>query len=113
MPRMPIRRLTVLALLAIALSACSHAPPRNPMSQWVPSPNFGARQPILIVIHATDQESVQQSLDPLRTDNSGRPVRSHYLVGEHSDPYQLAGDQNPTWHPRPGPWGQITQPNPP
>src|SRR3546814_300515 len=79
--RMPIHRLAVLALLAFALAACTHAPPRNPMAQWVPSPNFGPRQPILIVIHATEQESVQESLDTLRTENSGGPVSSHHQIG--------------------------------
>src|SRR3546814_15985259 len=111
MHRMPIRRLTLLALLALALSACSHAPPRNPMAQWVPSPNFGPRQPILIVIHATEQESVQESLDTLRTENSGGPVSSHYLVGDNGDIYQLVADQNRAWHAGPGRWGTITDVN--
>src|SRR3546814_3954026 len=111
MPRMPIRRLTVLALLALALSACSHAPPRNPMAQWVPSPNHGARQPILIVIHATEQESVQESLDTLRTETSGGPVSSHYLVADNGDIYQLVADQDRAWHAGPGPWGTSTDVN--
>src|SRR3546814_7598091 len=108
MPRMPIRRLTVLALLALALSACSHAPPRNPMAQWVPSPNHGARQPILIVLHATEQESVQESLDTLRTENSGGPVSSHSLVGDNGDLYQLVAAQDRARHARPGRRGTIT-----
>src|SRR3546814_24376 len=97
MPRLSISPLTPLALLALALSACRPAPPRNPMAQWVPSPNFGPRQPILIVIHATEQESVQESLDTLRTENSGGPVSSHYLVGDNGDIYQLVADQNRAW----------------
>src|SRR3546814_631143 len=109
--RMPIHRLAVLALLAFALAACTHAPPRNPMAQWVPSPNFGPRQPILIVIHATEQESVQESLDTLRTENSGGPVSSHYLVGDNGDIYQLVADQNRAWHAGPGRWGTITNVN--
>lgn len=108
---MPIHRLLILALLAIALSACSHAPPRNPMAHWVPSPNFGPRQPILIVIHATEQESVQESLDTLRTENSGGPVSSHYLVGDNGDIYQLVADQDRAWHAGPGRWGTITDVN--
>jgi len=111
MPRMPIRRLTVLAALAIALAACSHAPPRNPMATWVPSPNQGPRQPILIVIHATEQESVQESLDTLRTENSGGPVSSHYLIGDNGDIYQLVADQDRAWHAGPGRWGTITDVN--
>src|SRR3546814_11178029 len=45
MPRMPIRRLTDLALLALALSACSHPPPPNPMAPWVPSPHPRTEEP--------------------------------------------------------------------
>src|SRR3546814_24892 len=85
--------------------------PRNPRAQWVPSPNFGPRQPILIVIHATEQESVQESLDTLRTENSGGPVSSHYLVGDNGDIYQLVADQNRAWHAGPGRWGTITDVN--
>src|SRR3546814_16750333 len=89
MPRMPIRRLLVLVLLAIALSACSHAPPRNPLAQWVPSPNFGPRQPILIVLHATAQESLQERPDTLRTENRGGTVSSHSLAGTNGALHQL------------------------
>src|SRR5690606_8989779 len=76
-----------------------------------PSPNYGPRQPILIVIHATEQESVQESLDTLRTENSGGPVSSHYLVGENGDIYQLVADQDRAWHAGPGRWGTITDVN--
>ena len=37
----------MLLLLATLLTACTHAPPRNPMAQWVPSPNHEPRRPIL------------------------------------------------------------------
>ena len=49
-----------------------------------PSPNFDARRapPDVIVLHYTEQESVEQSLHTLRTANSGGPVSSHYLVGD-------------------------------
>src|SRR3546814_20126881 len=81
------------------------------MAQWGPSPNFGPRQPILIVIHATEQASVQESLDTLRTENSGGPVSSHYLVGDNGDIYQLVADQNRAWHAGPGRWGTTTTAN--
>ncbi|MFC3716289.1 N-acetylmuramoyl-L-alanine amidase [Luteimonas soli] len=108
---MPIRRLTLLALLAIALSACSHAPPRNPMAQWVPSPNFDERRPVIIVVHYTEQESVEQSLHTLRTRNSGGPVSSHYLVGDDGAIYQLVADAHRAWHAGGGRWGTITDLN--
>lgn len=101
----------LILLLATMLGACSHAPPRNPMAQWVPSPNHEPRRPILIVLHATEQDSVQESLDTLRTRNSGGPVSSHYLIGKDGAPYQLVSDELRAWHAGPGRWGTITDVN--
>src|SRR3546814_20400405 len=102
---MPIHRLAVLALLAFALAACTHAPPRNPMAQWVPSPNFGPRQPVLIVIPATEQASVQESLDPPRPENRGGPGESLYLAGAPHANHHLVAAPHPTQATRPSPWG--------
>ena len=99
----------LLALLALA--ACTHAPPRNPLARWVPSPNFEARRPVLIVLHATTQHSVQESLDTLRTRNSGGPVSAHYLIGRDGARYQLVADGMRAWHAGPGRWGTITDVN--
>ena len=98
-------------LLLATLAACANAPPRNPMAQWVPSPNHGPRRPILIVLHATTQESVRDSLRTLRTRNSGGPVSAHYLIGRDGDRYQLVADQLRAWHAGPGRWGTITDVN--
>ena len=61
----------LLPILCLLLGACGHAPPRqtNPLAQWEPSPNFDERRPIVIVIHATEQESVARSLRTLSTRN--------------------------------------------
>jgi N-acetyl-anhydromuramyl-L-alanine amidase AmpD len=104
-------RLLPSALLVAALAACSHAPQRNPLATWVPSKNFGPRQPILIVIHATEQGSLEESLDTLRTANSGGPVSAHYLVGRDGRRYQLVADGERAWHAGPGHWGTITDVN--
>ena len=101
----------ILVLLAMGLAACSHAPMRNPMATWVPSPNYGARHPILIVIHATEQNSVPESLDTLRSANSGGPVSAHYLIGRDGHLYQLVADDLRAWHAGPGRWGTITDVN--
>lgn len=101
----------LLLLLAASLAACSHAPPRNPLAQWVPSPNHEPRRPILIVLHATEQDSVQESLDTLRTRNSGGPVSAHYLIGKDGVLYQLVSDDLRAWHAGPGRWGTITDVN--
>ena len=103
-------RLPILLLVAV-LAACAHAPPRNPLAQWVPSPNHELRRPILIVLHATEQESVQESLDTLRTRNSGGPVSAHYLIGRDGAKYQLVADGLRAWHAGPGRWGTITDVN--
>lgn len=101
------------AVLAIALLAgCAHAPvARNPLAEWVPSPNHDARDPILIVIHATEQDSVARSLLTLRTRNAGGPVSAHYLVGDDGRVYQLVADDRRAWHAGGGRWGAITDLN--
>ncbi len=104
-------RLLLPLLLLAALSACTHAPPRNPLAQWVPSPNHEARRPILIVLHATTQDSVAESLHTLRTGNSGGRVSAHYLVGRDGALYQLVADESRAWHAGPGRWGTITDVN--
>ncbi len=106
---LPVLAATVAALLA----ACSHAPPpsRNPLATWVPSPNHEARRPILIVIHATEQRSVAESLETLRTENSGGPVSAHYLIGRDGARYQLVPDELRAWHAGGGRWGTITDVN--
>lgn len=105
-----IRLLIALAVAAL-LAACAHAPAHNPMATWVPSPNFEARRPILIVIHATEQESVAQSIKTLSTANSGGPVSAHYLVGGDGHIYQLVADSDRAWHAGGGHWGTITDVN--
>lgn len=103
--------LWITIFLAATLAACTHAPSRNPIAQWVPSPNHEARRPILIVLHATEQDSVQQSLLTLRTGNSGGPVSAHYLVGRDGALYQLVSDDLRAWHAGSGRWGTITDVN--
>ncbi|MEL1263311.1 N-acetylmuramoyl-L-alanine amidase [Pseudoxanthomonas putridarboris] len=98
-------------LLALLLTACAHAPSRNPLAEWVPSPNQDLRRPVLIVIHFTDQHSVQQSLDTLRTRNSGGPVSAHYLIGADGKRFQLVSDERRAWHGGAGRWGTITDIN--
>jgi N-acetylmuramoyl-L-alanine amidase len=109
LPRL-LRSTILLALLAL-LAACAPLPPRNPLATWVPSPNHDIRRPVLIVLHFTNQHSVQESLDTLRTANSGGPVSSHYLVGADGRIYQLVSDQLRAWHAGPGRWGTITDIN--
>ena len=99
------------ATLVLLLSACAHAPPRNPLAEWVPSPNFDARRPQLIVLHATEQQSAEESLHTLRTRNSKGPVSAHYLVGEDGRIYQLVADGDRAGQAGAGRWGTMTELN--
>lgn len=108
--KMSTKLLLPAALLAL-LTACGHAPPRNPLAGWVPSPNQDVRRPNLIVIHFTEQESVQQSLDTLRGRNSGGPVSAHYLIGADGTRYQPVSDERRAWHAGAGSWGPFTDLN--
>lgn len=96
---------------ALLLAGCAHDAPRNPMAQWVPSDNHDLRRPVIIVLHYTQQDSVQRSLHTLRTRNRGGPVSAHYLVGADGSLYQLVSDQHRAWHAGPGRWGTITDLN--
>jgi N-acetyl-anhydromuramyl-L-alanine amidase AmpD len=100
-------------LLLLVLLACvaGCGPVRNPMARWVASPNYDQRRPVIIVIHYTQQASVEQSLHTLRTANSGGPVSAHYLVGADGAIYQLVADSERAWHAGPGRWGTITDLN--
>lgn len=101
----------LLICLILTLCACAPVPPRNPMATWVPSDNFGNRHPQLIVLHYTEQDSVAESLDTLRTRNSGGPVSAHYLIGRDGRIYQLVSDAKRAWHAGGGRWGTITDVN--
>ncbi|WDS35592.1 N-acetylmuramoyl-L-alanine amidase [Pseudoxanthomonas sp.] len=99
------------ALLALMLSSCASLPAKNPLAQWVKSPNQNNRGPVLVVIHYTDQDSVQQSLDTLRSANSKGKVSAHYLIGADGKRYQLVSDDRRAWHAGAGHWGAISDVN--
>lgn len=100
-------------LLALLLTACASAPQptHNPLATWTPSPNYNERKAILIVVHYTEQESVEHSLQTLSNANSQNPVSSHYLIGADGHIYQLVDDRARAWHAGTGRWGTITDVN--
>ncbi|TAM93973.1 MAG: N-acetylmuramoyl-L-alanine amidase [Rhodanobacteraceae bacterium] len=103
--------LLLICAALILLSACAPLPPRNPMATWVPSKNHDIRKPQLIVLHFTNQGSVAQALDTLRTANPDGPVSAHYLVGRDGHIYELVSDVDRAWHAGGGRWGTITDVN--
>lgn len=108
-----MRGLLLIPTLCAALAACVHAPApeRNPLAEWVPSANHNARKPVLIVLHATEQQSAQQSLDTLRSANRHGKVSAHYLIGDDGRLYQLVADTDRAWHAGAGSWGTIPEVN--
>ncbi len=105
------RGLFTLVASLVLLAACSHAPPRNPLATWTPSPNHDFRRPLLIVLHFTGDDSTQQALDTLRTGNDSGPVSAHYLIDRDGHIDQLVPDQWRAWHAGGGRWGTITDLN--
>ena len=106
------------ALLAVALAggvagchSFAHKAERNPLASWVPSKNHDAREAMVIVIHATLQDSAQASLDTLRTRNPNGRVSAHYLIGRDGRIYQLVPEARRAWHAGGGSWGNITDLN--
>jgi len=102
----------LIVSLAVCLSACTHHPPRNPLAQWHPSPNYSVRRPQYIVIHYTAHQNVERSLATLTDASRGeRRVSAHYLIGKDGTRYQLVSDVHSAWHAGPGRWGTISNLN--
>ncbi|MFT4178369.1 MAG: N-acetylmuramoyl-L-alanine amidase [Thermomonas sp.] len=101
----------LLPAVCLTLAACAAHPVRNPLAEWVPSPNFDQRRPLVIVLHATEQQSAEESLHTLRTRNSRGPVSAHYLIGDDGRIYQLVADGERAWHAGIGRWGTLTELN--
>ncbi len=89
----------------LLLAGCVSTPLRNPLAVWVPSRNYNARQPSMIVLHYTQEGSAQEALDTLRTRNSGGPVSAHYLIGKDGTIYQLVSEEERAWHAGDSQWG--------
>lgn len=102
---------TLAAILLLLLAACAPANVRSPLARWMPSPNHNSRQPTIIVLHATEQDSVEQSLRTLRTANNRGRVSSHYLIGRDGEIYQLVSEDRRAWHAGAGGWGNLTEIN--
>lgn len=114
MTTIPISRRAPAWLLActllLALAGCASTP-RNPLALWRGSDNFDQRGAQVIVLHHTQQDSVEQSLHTLRTRNAGGPVSAHYLIGDDGTLYQLVADGKRAWHAGSGRWAGMSDLN--
>lgn len=104
-------RTLAIVLLLTCLTACAQQATRNPLAQWQPSPNHDLRRPSLIVLHATGQDSVRESLATLRGSNDSGRVSAHYLIARDGHLYQLVADQHRAWHAGAGYWAGSTDIN--
>jgi N-acetylmuramoyl-L-alanine amidase len=108
-------RLAAVASLLLVLAGCATAPAvapqRSPLAHWVPSPNFNARKPQLIVLHHTSIGDSAAALRVLRTRNSEGPVSAHYLVEADGRIDQLVDDGARAWHAGAARWGDMTDIN--
>lgn len=99
-----------LAVICAMLAACSSLPPIGmPGAHFVPSPNFNARQPNLVVIHHTSDETLADTLRTLTSPSS--QVSAHYLIGRDGQIVQLVDERNRAWHAGVAWWGGFTDLN--
>ena len=105
LPCLPSRRLWAAGMALLLASACQA--PRNALAAWEPSPNFNARRPQLVVIHHTAESTFEGALAILKTQNSGGPVSSHYLIGRDGRLAQLVSDDHRAYHAGGGSWGPF------
>lgn len=100
----PIGRLTYVALLALAISACAPMPQRAGIpTLWQPSPNFDQRRPNYVIIHHTGGDTAARALRTLT--DAGLSVSAHYLVVRDGSIYQLVDERARAWHAGASYWG--------
>jgi N-acetylmuramoyl-L-alanine amidase len=109
--RRPLRAGLAAALCLASLAGCTGQPVKNPLAEWVKSPNQDKRGPVLIVLHFTGDASTEQALETLRTHNSKGKVSAHYLIGADGKRFQLVSDDRRAWHAGVGGWGAISDVN--
>jgi N-acetyl-anhydromuramyl-L-alanine amidase AmpD len=98
----------LLPALLLLLAACVH---HNPLAKWERSSNFNERQPMLIVLHYTAENSAQEALHTLKTTNSTGRVGVQYLIGNDGKIYQMVAENKRAWQAGKGRWGTMTDVN--
>ena len=105
----PFARLCVFALAGVMLTGCASIPAgqRSALAEWKPSPNHGVRNPTVIVLHYTVEDTLEGSRDILSDAERKHPVSAHYLLGRDGRLLQLVPDHLAAWHAGAGRWGTI------
>jgi N-acetylmuramoyl-L-alanine amidase len=79
---------------------------------WIaPSPNFNIRQPDLVIIHQTEEQSCAQALSTLTNPHRAARVSSHYLICKDGTVFQLVPDAYRAWQAGVSRWGYIRDVN--
>lgn len=105
-----IRNWLAALLLPLVLAACAPlAPYGDSVVRQVPSPNFDARRPTLVVLHHTSNNSTDRALTTLTSPE--RKVSAHYLIGRDGEIIQLVEETERAWHAGESWWGGNTDVN--
>ena len=102
---------TLVLGVALLVAACAPTPPRigSPSAEWVPSPNFNARRPNIVVLHHTTDDTAAEALQTLS--NPTLEVSAHYLIARDGTLYQLVDERYRAWHAGLSSWGPLTDLN--
>lgn len=76
---------------------------------WVGTTNFNLRKPNFVIIHHTDQDSLQQTLYTFTLPRT--QVSAHYVIGKNGEIYHMLNDYYRAWHAGAGKWGNTTDLN--
>ena len=102
--------LLLAVVVAATLAACAPLQSRTAMDvSHVPSPNFDARRPNLVIIHHTSDDTLEEALTTLTS--AERKVSAHYLIGRDGRVVQLVDETARAWHAGKSWWGGITDIN--
>ena len=97
-------RAPVLALMLLALAACTQLPVHTSLPVEVrPSPNFGERRANYVVLHHTSNRDAARAVATLR--NPVSQVSAHYLVARDGRIVYLVDERLRAWHAGESYWG--------
>lgn len=78
-------------------------------NHWVGTTNFNMRRPNYVIIHHTEQNSVEQTLKTFTMPITN--VSAHYVIGRDGEIFHMLNDYLRAWHGGSGKWGNNTDLN--